>query len=95
MGTEKDLTFTVDKMYILPDAGSLKGFCDLKINDCMTIRGIRILGGKKGLFLSMPQEQGKDNRWYDQIVVGVELHKRITDGILKEYDKRIEETKAK
>ena len=62
------ITFTVEKMYRLPDAGSLKAFADVSINDAIVIKGVRVLEGKKGLFVSMPQEQGKDNKWYDQVV---------------------------
>jgi len=62
------MTFTVEKMYILPDAGHLKAFCDVALDDCIVIKGIRVLNGKKGLFISLPQEQGKDNKWYDQVV---------------------------
>ena len=62
------MVYSVEKMYILPDAGIIKAFADVCINDVMTIRGCRVLKGKKGLFLSMPQEQGKDCKWYDQVV---------------------------
>ena len=62
------ITFTVEKMYRLPDAGSLKAFADIAVNDALVIRGVRILEGKKGLFVSLPKEQAKDNRWYDQVV---------------------------
>lgn len=62
------ITFNVEKMYRLPDAGGLKAFADVSVNDVLVIRGIRLVEGKKGLFVSMPQEQGKDNKWYDQVV---------------------------
>ena len=63
-----NITFNVEKMYRLPEAGNLKAFADVCVNDTLVIRGIRLVEGKKGLFVSMPQEQGKDNRWYDQVV---------------------------
>jgi stage V sporulation protein G len=62
------ITFVVEKMYRLPDAGSLKAFADIAMNDAIVIRGVRVMEGKKGLFVSMPTEQGKDNKWYDQVV---------------------------
>ena len=60
--------FKVEKIFRLPDAGALKAFVDISINDALVIRGVRVLEGKKGLFMSMPKEQGKDNKWYDQVV---------------------------
>ena len=62
------VTFKVEKMYRLPDAGHLKAFADVSVNDAIIIKGVRLLEGKKGLFVSKPQEQGKDNRWYDQVI---------------------------
>ncbi len=62
------ITFNVEKMYRLPDAGGLKAFADVSVNNVLVIRGVRLLEGKKGLFVSMPQEQGKDNKWYDQVI---------------------------
>ena len=62
------LVFKVDKMFILPDAGTLKAFADVSINDALILRGIRLMSGKKGMFVGLPQEQGKDSKWYDQVV---------------------------
>lgn len=59
--------FSIEKMYILPDAGTLKAFADVRYHDII-IKGVRVLNGTKGLFVSMPAEQGKDNKWYDQVV---------------------------
>ena len=63
------MQFVVEKMFKLPDAGNLKAFADVCCDDILVIRGCRIVEGKKGLFVSMPQEQGKDNKWYDQVVI--------------------------
>lgn len=62
------ITFKVEKMYLLPNADSLKAFCDVSINDVIVIRGVRLIKGKRGLFVSMPQERGADKRWHDQVV---------------------------
>ena len=59
------LTIKVIRIYKLPTPGPLKALCDIEINDVFVLKGIRILAGTKGLFISMPQEQGQDKRWYD------------------------------
>ena len=83
------LTFKVEKMYRLPDAGSLKAFCDVSVNEVMVIRGIRIVEGKKGLFVSLPQEQGKDNRWYDQVVLtSAGIHDEFMRAVLQFYNQK-------
>jgi DNA-binding cell septation regulator SpoVG len=81
------LTFKVEKMYRLPDAGGLKVFFDMSINDVMVIRGCRIVEGKKGKFISMPQEQGKDSKWYDQCIIkSTEVYEDFCTVALKHYE---------
>jgi stage V sporulation protein G len=73
-------------MFALPDAGNLKGFADLIINDELVIKGLRIIEGKKGLFVSMPKEQGKDAKWYDQVVcMKADTFERISEVLLNYY----------
>lgn len=84
------MLFSVDKMFILPDAGSVKGFVDVTIADMLVIRGVRIIDGEKGLYVSMPQEQGKDNKWYDQVICkNAEVYAELSAVVLGEYGERI------
>ena len=46
------------------DESKLKAFVDVAIGEFI-IKGLRIIQGQKGLYLAMPQEQGKDGRWYN------------------------------
>ncbi len=48
--------------------GSLRAYCDLAIGSQFLVRGLRVVEGKKGLFVSMPRQQGKDGKWYDNVV---------------------------
>jgi stage V sporulation protein G len=41
----------------------LKAFVDVAIGEFI-VKGFRIVQGREGLFLGLPQEQGKDGRWY-------------------------------
>ena len=84
------MTFKVEKMFKLPDAGSLLAFADVSVNDELVIRGVRLLRGKKGLFVSMPQEQGKDSKWYDQVVCKTsDTFERLTYAVLAAYGEGI------
>jgi stage V sporulation protein G len=79
-------TLRVDKMFILPDAGKLKAFCDVSINGEFVVKGLRIIQGKKALFVSMPQEIGKDNIWYDQIVCTSDtVYEALANAVLDHY----------
>lgn len=41
----------------------LKAFCDISIGDFL-VKGLKVVEGSKGLFISMPQEKSKDGKYY-------------------------------
>ena len=49
-------------------SGSIKAFCDVAVGEAFLIKGVRVVDGKKGLFVSMPRQQGKDTKWYDVVM---------------------------
>ncbi len=48
--------------------GSLKAYCDVSVGNAFLIKGLRVVKGRNGLFVSMPRQQGKDRKWYDSVV---------------------------
>ena len=81
-----DIQLKVDRIHKLSDNGPMKAFVDLSINDVLVIKGLRVVQGQKGLFVSMPQEQGKDKRWYDTIrCLSSEIRDRINEKVLTAY----------
>ncbi len=61
------LNVKVIKIHRLQNDSRVKAFVDLGINDALLIKGVRIVKGKKGLFVSMPVTQGKNERWYERV----------------------------
>ncbi|PIQ84277.1 MAG: hypothetical protein COV75_02860 [Candidatus Omnitrophica bacterium CG11_big_fil_rev_8_21_14_0_20_63_9] len=59
----------VSRMVRLENEGSLRAFCDLEIGKQFVIKGLRVIEGRNGLFVSMPRQQGKDAKWYDSVVL--------------------------
>jgi len=57
----------VIKIHRLTQEGAVKAFVDIGINDAILIKGVRVVEGKKGIFVSMPAEQGKDEKWYERV----------------------------
>ena len=64
---ENHTGLTVKRMIRFDGEGSLKAYCDLAIEDRFLIKGLRVVEGKNGLFVSMPRQQGKDGKWYDNV----------------------------
>ena len=75
-----DLKFEVSRLHRLDGNGPLKAFCDLSILDSLVIKGLRVVEGEKGLFVSMPQEAGKDGKWYNTVIP---LKREVKDEIEK------------
>ena len=76
--TNGDLKLEVSRLHKLEGTGSTKAFCDLSVLDSIVIKGLRIVEGKDGLFVSMPREEGKDGKWYNTVIP---LKREIKDEI--------------
>ncbi len=87
--SETNLNFKVDRLYRLEGDGAMKAFADISINDSLVIKGLRVLDGKKGVFVSLPKIQGKDKKWYDTIKpLNDEVKNRISEVVLKAYQNK-------
>ena len=62
------MDLSVKRLLKFNGTGSLKAYCDLVVHDQFLIKGVRVMSGKNGLFVSMPRQQGKDHKWYDSVV---------------------------
>ncbi len=80
------LDLKIMKIHRLPEGNRIKAFVDLGINDALLIKGLRVIDSQKGLFVSMPQEQGKNERWYERVrCLNKEVRGLITQKVLEAY----------
>ena len=77
---KEDLKIEVSRLHKLDGTGATKAFCDLSILGCLLIKGLRVVASEKGLFVSMPREEGKDGKWYNTVVP---LKREVKDEIEK------------
>ncbi len=81
------MQFTVDRVIRLDSSGSLRAFCDLNVGGLIVIKGVRVVDGKNGLFVSMPRQKSKDERWYDSVrTVTPEVKQQIETVVLEAYE---------
>ena len=67
--------------------GSLRAFCDVAIGNLFVIRGIRVVEGKRGLFVSMPRQKGKADKWFDTVSVITDATKdRLDEVVMEAYE---------
>ncbi|MDO8535938.1 MAG: SpoVG family protein [Candidatus Omnitrophota bacterium] len=76
----EDLKLEVSRIHKLDGSGATKAFCDLSIFDSFVIKGLRVVEGEKGLFVSMPREEGKDGKWYNTVAT---LSREVKDEVDK------------
>lgn len=63
-----------------------KGFVTLNINNKLSIGNIKVMTGKKGLWVSMPSEKNENGEWHDYAYpIKKGLKKFITSKVLKKY----------
>ena len=81
-----ELSFKVTRLHRIEGESSLKAFVDLALNESLLLKGLRIVQGKNGLFVSMPREKGKDERWYETVhPLSREIKLKISSIILSAY----------
>jgi stage V sporulation protein G len=82
-----DLDIKVNRMRrIEDDEKSIKAYADIEVGGALELKGIRVVKGKNGIFVGMPREKGKDNKWYETIrVVTQEAKDRISSIVLSAY----------
>jgi len=63
----------------------LKAFVDIAVGEFI-VKGLRVVEGQKGLFLGLPQEKGKDGKWYNVFYPkNKEARQELSDLVLAAY----------
>jgi len=66
---------------------NLRAFVDIEVNDSLLVKGLRVLNGQNGLFVKMPQQKGKDNKWYDTVrLLSTDIKDKISGVVLSAYE---------
>ena len=68
--------------------GNTRAFASVAIDDMIAIRGIRVVEGEKGMFVTMPQSKDKEDKYHDiAFPLNGNLRKEISSAVLAEYDR--------
>ena len=70
------------------EESTLKAFVDIKVADCVLIKGIRVLAKKDGgLFAAMPSNQASDGKYYETVkFLTAEGNKELQEVVLAAYE---------
>lgn len=65
----------------------IKAFVNLNLDDTLIIKGLTLVEGKNGLFLSFPSKKGKDGNYYDSVYsLDKEWFNLLQDACIKKYN---------
>ncbi len=68
--------------------GALQAFCDIAVGEFVLIKGIRVIDGRTGPFVSMPRQHSGGGKWYDSVVfLDGDVRAEVTRLVLEAYQK--------
>ncbi|MDY0082199.1 MAG: septation protein SpoVG family protein [Ignavibacteriaceae bacterium] len=77
------------RMNKIQSSGTSKtlAFFDIQLDNEIIIKGFRIINGSKGLFISAPDEKGKDGKFHETVILPREMKSDLEKLALDEYNK--------
>ena len=85
-----ELAITINRIFVLKSTNKpLKAFADIIVNGALVIKGIKVVSGKNGMFVSMPQEQNTQNKkWYPTVrCLDTDVRDKMQKTVLDAYSK--------
>lgn len=75
----------------LRDEAKLKGFANVTFDNVFVVRGMKIIAGQSGFFVSMPSRKRADGSHQDIAhPITIEMRKALETAILEAYHKELE-----
>ena len=68
-------------------SGKTAAFFDIQTDDGITIKGFRLVNGSNGLFLSFPDQKGKDGKYYETVILPKEMKNELEKMAIEEFNK--------
>ena len=83
----KDVNLSVSVFPIEEPKGNTMAFASVTVDDLIAIRGIRVVNGENGLFMSMPQTQNKTTGEFHDTAfpINADLRKAMESAIMEKY----------
>jgi stage V sporulation protein G len=69
-------------------SGKTAAFFDIQTNDGITIKGFRLVNGSNGLFMSAPDQKGKDGKYYETVILPKEMKSELEKMAIEEYNSK-------
>lgn len=74
------------------EGSKLKAFVDFTLDDCLAIRGAKIIEGNSRVFVSMPGKIGRDGKEENVVFpINKETREKFEKTILEAYEEKVKE----
>lgn len=77
----------VSRMNLFEGDSKLVAFFDIQTDEGIIVKGFKLVNGANGLFAGAPSEKGKDDKYYDSVIVPKELKESLQTMAIDEYNK--------
>jgi len=72
----------------------LRAFVNVTFDNCFVVRGLKIICGNRGLFISMPSRRRPDGTYQDVAhPINIEMRRRLEETILDAYQRELGESR--
>ncbi len=79
----------------LKNEDKLKAFANITFNNEFVVRGLKVISGSQGYFVSMPSRRKKDGSFQDMAhPITNDLRKKIEDRVLDAFESELNRPKA-
>jgi stage V sporulation protein G len=73
----------------------LKAFASITFDDCFVVRGLKVINGSQGYFVSMPSRKRKDGSYQDVAhPINNDMRKKIEDKVLDSFESELNKAGA-
>jgi stage V sporulation protein G len=78
----------ITEVRVMPcEEDKLKAFASITLDNCFVVRGLKVIAGAQGYFISMPSRRRKDGSFQDIAhPITNDMRKRIEDKVLDAYE---------
>ena len=82
------MSVEITRFHLAHGSGLVKAYVDVEVGGVVVIHGVRLLEGRDGLWVAMPQTKStKDHKWYDIVTVtSTDLKQEIAREVIARYE---------
>jgi len=84
----------ISRMNPFEGSGKTVAFFDVETEEGINIKGFTLVEGSNGLFVGVPRDKGKDDKYYDRVYVPKELKDQLTEMAIAKYNEVSEGAKT-